>query len=80
MLFLLWSSRDILNDFYGDSFTNQRKPQEGFHSYDSFYGGQMDFMSEVEEMFNNFFKGFPMMTFPQPEGTVQCCFVQKIPF
>ena len=67
-MFLLF--RDILNDLHHDSEEGQRRGSTYPDRPGPFSHNPMDFMSEFEEMFNNFFKGFPVMTFPLPNGIV----------
>ncbi|CAB4023209.1 Hypothetical predicted protein, partial [Paramuricea clavata] len=58
-------SKDILNDLYNDSLgESQRKGSEYCGRRGTIF--PMDFMSEFEEVFDNFFKGFPVMAFPLP--------------
>lgn len=55
--------QDILNDLYNDSLEEDRGKESSKHTV---FDDRMDFMSEFEEIFNNFFKGFPAMAFPLP--------------
>ncbi|XP_028408754.1 uncharacterized protein LOC114531315 [Dendronephthya gigantea] len=62
--------QDILNDLYDHGNLDESQRQE-YHEcnpnrHGTFFDNPMDFMSEFEEMFNNFFKGFPVMAFPLP--------------
>lgn len=56
-----------MNDLYNDSLEEDRRKESRKHTI---FDNPMDFVSEFEEMFNNFFKGFPAMAFPLPNGTV----------
>ena len=63
--------RDILNDIYNDcSRENEQKSPPHFGRQDTFFNSPVDFMSEFEVMFNNFFKGFPAIAFGPPAGMV----------
>ena len=60
--------QDILNDLYNESFGEGESNESTYPGgHDTFFHSPMDFMSHFEEMFNNFFKGFPVMAFPPPE-------------
>ena len=64
-------SRDIWNDLHdhiGDNGDQKTKPDD---APDFAFGSSMGFLSEVEEMFEHFFKGFGRfdMPFPSFKGT-----------
>ena len=69
-------TRDIVDDLYNEL------PYKWGGNYDkrcpghdgSLFDSPQDFMSEFEEMFSNFFKGFPMMSFPPHHGNQTPCF------